>query len=400
MNARPPVLVLGGGVTALGTLRCLGRRGVEAYVHGSGETWLRWSRWYREPPASPGDQAPTGLAALLSGLADRVPGPVVLMPCSDPWLVEAVSLPASASGRFPACVPPPDAVAALVDKGKLTVLLRNHGIPQPLTLVVRDPGETDDAAAAMPGRMFLKPRDSHAFQLRFGVKGFRFADREEASRRVLEVSMAGLEVVVQEYVPGPPTCHYFIDGFADREGRIRALFARQRRRMYPPDFGNSTALVSVGLSEVRQAVEDLRRLLDVLRYRGIFSAEFKRDPRDGVFKLLEVNPRPWWYVEFAERAGVNVCEMAYRDALGLDVLDSPPYRIGARCVYPYYDRLACADLRRRGQLSLWTWARSWLGVHRPIFSWSDPLPAAFDLASSFGRWLAKRLPGRSPARAA
>ena len=51
-------------------------------------------------------------------------------------------------------------------------------------------------------------------------------------------------------------------------------------------------------------------------YRGIFSAEFKCDDRDGFFKILEVNARPWWYVEAAACAGMDVCSMAYHDALG------------------------------------------------------------------------------------
>ena len=34
------------------------------------------------------------------------------------------------------------------------------------------------------------------------------------------------------------------------------------------------------------------------------------------FKILEINARPWWYVELASRCGVDVCTMSYRDAFG------------------------------------------------------------------------------------
>jgi len=58
----------------------------------------------------------------------------------------------------------------------------------------------------------------------------------------------------------------------------------------------------------------------------VFSAEFKFDERDGLFKILEVNARPWWYVDFAARCGVDVCRMAYRDALATRSSLSRPIR--------------------------------------------------------------------------
>jgi D-aspartate ligase len=32
----------------------------------------------------------------------------------------------------------------------------------------------------------------------------------------------------------------------------------------------------------------------VIGYRGIAASEFKRDPRDGQIKLIEINPRPYF----------------------------------------------------------------------------------------------------------
>ena len=78
-------------------------------------------------------------------------------------------------------------------------------------------------------------------------------------------------------------------------------------------------MVSVPLADVRAPSTPCGACSAQSSYRGIFSAEFKRDPRDGLFKLLEVNARPWWFVDFAVRCGVDVCRMAYDDALGREV---------------------------------------------------------------------------------
>jgi len=133
----------------------------------------------------------------------------------------------------------------------------------------------------------------------------------------------------------------------------------------------------VQLDDVRQAVESLERLLPPIGYRGIFSAEFKRDARDGVFKIIEVNTRPWWYIEFAALCGVDVSLLAYRDALGLE-LDPPEpgdYVVGERCVLLPQDVLAYRALRERDGLSFATWCRSWVGARPSIFDLTDPLPS-------------------------
>ena len=115
------------------------------------------------------------------------------------------------------------------------------------------------------------------------------------------------------------------------------MLARRRLRMYPEKLGNSTLTASVPLEEAESAVVWLQYLLGQINYRGIFSAEFKYDRRDGSFKLIEINARRWWYVEFAYRCGVDVCAMAYQDALGGLVLPVLDYAIGRRCFFQAND---------------------------------------------------------------
>jgi len=166
--------------------------------------------------------------------------------------------------------------------------------------------------------------------------------------------------------------------------------------MHPPDFGNSSYLVAEPLDAVGDALAALRRLFAHARYRGIFSAEFKRDERDGVLKLIEVNCRPWWYVEFAARCGVNVVDRAYRDALGMAAPADTGYRAGAGLVHTYYDYYACRRMRRSGALSLASWTRSWLTAKKAIFRADDPGPALSKLSSRVWGGLRRRAARRAP----
>jgi D-aspartate ligase len=382
-----PVLVLGGGLTVLGVIRTLGRAGIPACVLSDQQDFVRRSRWYRPAPGAPGgDGRDFDLARFLEASPFEA---AVLMPCSDVWVMRVARLEPRLAARFASSQASADALETLLDKGRFAGALREAGVPHPRTEVLAGPADLeaipDDAFVGS----FLKPRDSQHFFQRFGVKAFRVAGRAEAVERLREIGAAGFSVVFQEYIPGPATNHYFVDGFVDRTGQLCAVFARRRLRMYPRDFGNSTFMVSVAADQVAAAVEAVRRLLEHLRYRGIFSAEFKYDERDHLFKILEVNARPWWYVEFAARSGVDVCTMAYRDALGLPVEPVAGYRVGRALVFPYYDFGACRELRRDGALSAWGWARSWLTAERPMFRWSDPFPAAIETATGVGRRLRK-----------
>ncbi len=68
-------------------------------------------------------------------------------------------------------------------------------------------------------------------------------------------------------------------------------------------------------------------LLAATGFDGITQIEFKRDPRDGSFRLIEINLRTWQWHSLARRCGVDLVGMCYRHATGEDVADA---RSGSR----------------------------------------------------------------------
>ena len=383
-----PVLVLGNGLTVLGVLRCLGRRNVPVYCLSGDLGFEARSRWCRSTEHGMGAFASAGeLERVLESLpVDRA----VLVACSDHWTVETPRISASLKERFRACSPESDVLRQFVDKGRFARLLESAGVPHPFTVVAETREDVVEAAARSGGGLFLKPTESERFHRKFGKKAFRIDDPARAIEIFEEAREAGLGVMVQEYIPGRSDRHYFIDGFVDRSHRLHAFFARRRLRMYPPDFGNSSYMISIGPETVADAVETLRTLAGTTGYRGILSAEFKLDERDGRFKILEVNCRPWWYIQFAAECGVNVVEMAYRDALEMPLPRCGEYRVGARLVFPRYDRHALFEMRRRGEPILKELARSWIGASNPVFSWDDPMPAVAEVLG----WVSGKLASR------
>jgi predicted ATP-grasp superfamily ATP-dependent carboligase len=388
----PPALVLGTGLTALGVMRSLGRAGIPSLALSGDPDFEAKSRWYRGHGERLGAWAGADeLAALLSrsGLEGGVP-----IPCSDHWAMEITRLPADLATRFPVCAPDGAVLEALIDKSQFRDALVRTGVAHPHTAPVESAGDIDALLEAAPAGAFLKPTDSQRFVSVFGTKAFRVSGADEARACYQRAREQGIELVLQEYIPGPADRHYFVDGFVGRDHTITACFARRRLRMHPPDFGNSSAMVSIDPGEVGPAVDALRALFAATRYRGIFSAEFKRDDRDDLFKLLEVNCRPWWYVEFCARCGVNVPAMAYRDALGQDPGSAWGGTAGVELVYGYYDLQACRRMTREGRTGPGTCLRSWVTSDKPIFCWDDPTPALSNLSRRVRSWIRRRISGR------
>lgn len=384
----PPVIVLGVGITALGVLRTLARGGITTLVAETADPLLRHSRWFRPLPRGTPPIGTSPLDAWLSALPlERA----VLMPCSDHRVSEVASLPAPLRERFPAVVPAASTLARFVDKGHFAQLLQSTGTPHPFSAQLPHAEALNDVPDAVFADAILKPRDSQSFMQRYGVKALRVRTRRAAAEQLARVHGDGFAVILQEYVPGPATNHFFIDGFIDRHGTLRAVFVRRRLRMYPLDFGNSTALVSVAPDAARPAVDALTALLAGVGYVGIFSAEFKRDARDGMFRILEVNARPWWYVDFAARCGVDVCRMAYDGALGRAVPTLRRYQTGRTLVFPYYDRLAVEALHARGKLSFGRGLGSWVGAMQPVFQWQDPAPGIYATLTKAAGFVRRRL---------
>ncbi len=372
--AKIPAIVVGRGQTGLGALRCLQLAAIPAYVACPPEDLVVRSRWYRPTPGARAWDGTPGSDAEALLLAMPLPR-AVLIPGADDAALWLAELPPALRERFAVASSARATLEILQDKSRFGEYLAQTGIAHPRTYTIRSAADIERIPFGELERVFVKPADSQRFSAALGAKGIWARDRREFLDLWTKLDDCGLHVIAQEYVPGSSADHFFVDGYRDRDGALAGLFARRRERIFPPDFGNSSYCESIALADVAPAVDAIGTLLEALRYRGIFSAEFKRDARDGSFRLLEVNTRAWWYVEFAARCGVNVCRMAWQDALG-ERVDAAPrtYPVGAGCANLPGDLKAVFSRSAAERGPLRRVLGQWLRAHLHVFRFDDPKP--------------------------
>ena len=373
-------IVLGSDVTALGTIRSLHRFGVSTLFSNRCDGFASWSRYKSGVSGLPSQTVEAkNLAAWLNALTLEN---AVLMPCSDPWVRSVAQLDALTCQRFRRWTPAPDIVEAFLDKDRFRAMLEELGLPHPRSFFL----DRNKAGANVPDKIFesafLKPLDSSAFFSAFGVKGFHARSKKECLQRAARAWDKDIDLLVQQYISGPPSNHYFIDGYRPMQCGEPHYLARRRLRMFPADLGNSTHMVSVPLEVVSTAILTLESIFRRTGFHGIFSAEFKLDQNDGLLKILEVNIRPWWYVDFADRCGLHACGYACLDAVGLKLPPNQPYAIGKYCSYARQDLEAYRTSKDRGFVTLLCMIKSWLRSSHPVFDWRDPLPAIAKLSQT------------------
>lgn len=380
-----PALVLGGGITGLGAIRSLGRTGINVYHVDDKKTLAIYSKYCKRYFIAPKiSQDKEELKSVLQRVKCQIGNAAVLFPASDLYALYVSDLIDNLSSyRVPG--PKREILEILINKRNFYQSLMEKNIPHPATYFPEDVQDIKKISKEISYPVFIKPYVSHVFSKRFGKKGFVASSELELLDYFKLVRRVGIDAMVQEIVPGSPTNHIFLDGYLDKNLNPKAFFVRQRLRMWPLDFGNSSLCISIPASEVTSLKETLFKYLKSIRYNGIFSAEWKKDSRDGIFKLLEINPRTSaWFNTLSLKCGVNIMLIAYLDAMEINTEYFENYKAGVKWIFLRDDLRSASKMLVNGDLSIREWIFSLLGERDyAIFAKDDLKPFLVSLFVTF-----------------
>ena len=185
---------------------------------------------------------------------------------------------------------------------------------------------------------------------------------------------------MQEIIPGPESAITLFGGYVDRSSQPRQVFSARKLRQYPPGFGSASLVSSERCADTE---EKTLAFLEQIGFQGVCGAEFKRDPRDGVLKIIEINPRPTLWFQISHDAGKQIVAALLADLSRDKMPDEQPQNAAVLWRYALKDAFSALfylrgprefvlpkpEVRPAAPAS----KRSW-----PVFAFDDPRPALYE----------------------
>jgi D-aspartate ligase len=300
-----------GWVNGLAAIRSLGRAGIPVLALDHRASPLGFRSRYAMPVHVPDPAVDEeGFVARVA----EIETPAVVFPTHDPPLNALARNREQLPGLlFP--FPPWSALQAIQDKRHQLEAAAAAGVDIPETRYPASAGEARAAAEKLGLPVLVKPQHPDGFKHRFGKQAFRCETPDEVERAYADAEPFG--AMVQELVPGGDEELYSLGSYLRADGEPLGLFSGRKLKQVPPGVGTCRTGEAVWVQEV---VDAGLRFLRELGFHGISQVEFKRDPRDGRFKLMEINPRLWQWHGLAAACGVDLPVIAYRDLTGETVV--------------------------------------------------------------------------------
>lgn len=385
------VLLVGTYRPAVAAARALDRRGRRVIagkgpdlenIEGSGgvEVSRHVRRVWRHPAFRDDPKAfLTALAREIEWLNE----PVYVFPFFEPVLIllsrERARLPANARLVAPA----PEVVEICIDKQRCLDEAEAAGLP---SLPRETVGTIDElhAAADRIGAVAIRPVQPRTRLA--GRKAILCRNAEEVLRQLPTWPEGHDRLLIQRLADGLRLNIHF----AARKGRLLGCVEVAAIRT---DRLDGTGLTVEGHTRPPSAgvVEQLGRLVGRLGYTGVGLAQFVLDGPANDPYLIELNPRLASGHVIAERAGLDLTNLAVDLAAGLPVAEPLPYAHDRRIISAWTlgDFAGLVDTTLDGTTT-WATRAAWLrrlvvtalraDVHA-TWSWHDPLPAVVTWSS-------------------
>jgi predicted ATP-grasp superfamily ATP-dependent carboligase len=395
----PAVFVLGMGLTGLAVARSLGRRGIPVWGFDDDPKRIGFSSRFCKGMVCPAPVSEEDALAEFLLLRGRgAGGRPILFPTSDEFLLAVSSQRERLSPVYSLPLADRDVILAMNDKRRFHELTKRFGVPSPRTYFPRDLQDLERIAEEVSYPCILKPIYSFLYSGRF-VKVVRATSRKDLLDQYAEIFSSRNDAIVQEVIAGPDDQQYAVGSYLNGNSEAIAVFISRKIRQRPAGFGIGTFYESCDNPVLQQ------RSLSFLQgvgYRGLSEIEYKRDSRDGEYKIIEVNTRPWIQVSHAYRLGIDFPYLAYRELAGEDVT---PVEAERRCVkWIHFGEDLSTVLGRNGYLASGEWRRGdWLRSLRgdktyAVFARDDMKPflkSVFELLSRIVTRIARSCFGRS-----
>jgi D-aspartate ligase len=391
-NSVVGALVVGGDHPGLAVVRSLGRRGIPVYVVDDQPCISSYSRFAKRVIRVPDilDERRTVDSVLDVGRRFNLRN-WVLIPTRDETVAAFSRHRAELAEFFTVSTGEWESVQWAWDKKKSYELAETLDIPCPKTFSPKNTEELPSLYARLP--LAIKPAVKENFFYATGAKAWRCDSIEQLHRNYDRAArqIPAEEILIQEIIPGDGTEQYSWCAFV-RDGEPHSTLIARRLRQHPREFGRAATYVQTADAPVIEELSE--RFVRAIHYHGLVEIEYKRDPRDGRYKLLDVNARAWGFHALGAACGVDFPWLLYADMLGLPI---EPVRAkpGVGWLRLVTDLPTALSDIVHGSVSPAAYVKSLFATRvESVFALTDPLPFLAEIVLL--PWLiAKKLPSGS-----
>lgn len=381
---KPLAIILGGHVNGLGLARSLGQVGVPTIIIDCKKNIASYSKYVCDHFIGPDPTEKTeSFIEFMIELGQQLSHKGVLFCTNDIWLIPISKYQKVLEPYYLYPMSTWDVIERCEDKAQLYNLATEAGIPHPKTITVNSINELEQYKDNLIYPCVLKPSITVGFMEILGSSGrtlyIKTAEELECwKNRINAVGLSNTPLILQELIPGGAENLYTLTAYSNIKGDILAYSTGHKIRQNPPDAGT---IVSGRVTPEPVLYELGQKLIKVAGYYGISNTEFKKDPRDGKFKLIEINPRPGMWNYSVMATGINLPYMAYKEVHGerLPTIESNDKElVWIISVMDFY--LSLFGYKKKGfpeySMNLWQWLKTIRGnkLVEAIFKLNDPLP--------------------------
>jgi predicted ATP-grasp superfamily ATP-dependent carboligase len=314
-NSNGVVVTTGGSpANRLGVIRAFGRRNIPVvYLDSEPGSIVRYSKYITTRLKCPDlKKSETEYVNTLLDFGRQINGRMMIIPSGDRDVLALAKYKQKLEQFYSLPVASFETTQKLVNKKEFYKWLARKRIPHPKTHFSENIDALQTAGLDLPFPYIIKPAYSHAFQEVFGRKCFVINSAQDLDYAIKRLRAAPeLEVMIQEIIPGQEIYAFYT--YLDRKSEPLGVCGYDKIRHWPVDFGSGSFCTSKGRpSLIKQCVE----LLQEIGYHGFAEPELKKDPRDGVHKLLEINARTTLQNRLPASCGTDIEYVAYLDASG------------------------------------------------------------------------------------
>jgi predicted ATP-grasp superfamily ATP-dependent carboligase len=380
MQEKVGVVITGGDFQALGVLRTLAKKDIPIIMLDSDHCISKYSRFKKRFFRSPHPSDDRSYVDFLIDLAKKEKihrNRWVIFANSDETVYVLSKYKNILEEFYRIPTPGWEVIQNVYIKKNTYQLAKKGGIPIPTTYCPDGLQELVELSLNYP--VVIKPSIRDNFYSKIKTKAFRVNNKEELVRTyeyvcsIIEPS----EVLVQEFIPGGPNHLYSFCPFF-KDGEVLTSIMARRARQHPMDFGHASTFAElVDIPEIQKIAE---KFLGLINYYGFAEVEFMQDPRDGNYKLIEVNPRVWGWHTIAIASGVDLPYLLYQDMIGEDMDVRLPIE-NLKWIRLITDVPTVLSEIIGGRLRIRDYLKSMKGKKEfAVFALNDPLPFLAEVA--------------------